>query len=428
MMFTSVPVLIDVNDGVVTPVARDVNNYDPGGLDFGQTYYWRVDEVNDTNTYKGVVWSFTVTSSPFATNPNPADGATGVATNADLSWTPGVGGTSHDVYFGISFNDVNDATDYSTLPGRGRQTATSYDPGTLVQGQKYYWRIDEYDGSVVHKGTVWSFTTVPAAAPAVTPPYLGDLIGYSDGLVTWEDMGRVASEWLTNNCKGSDLSGDCDVDFVDYSILAKDWLKVPPECHGTIYYVATGGSDSNPGTSALPWATIQKAAGVMKAGDTVIVRPGTYTGQVTVAKSGDSQGCGLGDMPITFLADAAGDVTLNANGSGNNGFYIVGKTYVVIDGFKITGGRDGIFFDGDGYSYHVIRNCKIYGNGRDGIRIYQADEVTVDKCLLYSNTGAGIKTVDDVGDLYVSKSGIYGNDKGLDLDGSSDVNNCIIYQ
>jgi len=43
---------------------QDVNTYDPDGLlDYGQTYYWRVDEVNDAEAdspWKGNVWSFTV--------------------------------------------------------------------------------------------------------------------------------------------------------------------------------------------------------------------------------------------------------------------------------------------------------------------------------------------------------------------------------
>ncbi len=37
-----------------------------------------------------------------ASNPNPADGATGVSRTADLNWTAGRGATSHDVYFGTS--------------------------------------------------------------------------------------------------------------------------------------------------------------------------------------------------------------------------------------------------------------------------------------------------------------------------------------
>ncbi|KPK36271.1 MAG: hypothetical protein AMJ65_16395 [Phycisphaerae bacterium SG8_4] len=58
----------DVNDGValVSP-SQDANSYDPGRLEFGQTYFWRVDEVNappDLTVFEGDVWSFTV--EPFA--------------------------------------------------------------------------------------------------------------------------------------------------------------------------------------------------------------------------------------------------------------------------------------------------------------------------------------------------------------------------
>ena len=37
----------------------DVNSYDPCGLDFATTYYWRIDEKNAFGTAKGDVWSFT---------------------------------------------------------------------------------------------------------------------------------------------------------------------------------------------------------------------------------------------------------------------------------------------------------------------------------------------------------------------------------
>jgi len=54
--------------GVVVSQNQDANNYDPPGLlDFGQTYYWRVDEINappDLTVFKGDVWQFTV--EPFA--------------------------------------------------------------------------------------------------------------------------------------------------------------------------------------------------------------------------------------------------------------------------------------------------------------------------------------------------------------------------
>jgi hypothetical protein len=52
----------DVNDADVgSPEYMgnfDVNSYDPGGLEEDTFYYWRIDEVNDPNLWKGDVWSF----------------------------------------------------------------------------------------------------------------------------------------------------------------------------------------------------------------------------------------------------------------------------------------------------------------------------------------------------------------------------------
>ncbi|NDB76719.1 MAG: DUF1565 domain-containing protein, partial [Verrucomicrobia bacterium] len=41
-------------------------------------------------------------------------------------------------------------------------------------------------------------------------------------------------------------------------------------------YVATTGNDTNPGTLAAPWRTIQRAASTVGPGTTVLVQPGTY--------------------------------------------------------------------------------------------------------------------------------------------------------
>jgi hypothetical protein len=54
----------DVNSATTVDRAATKNlgdeEYDPGAMELGQTYYWRIDEVNEPNTYKGRVWSFTV--------------------------------------------------------------------------------------------------------------------------------------------------------------------------------------------------------------------------------------------------------------------------------------------------------------------------------------------------------------------------------
>jgi hypothetical protein len=84
-------------------------------------YYWRIDEINAGGTTTGTVWSFTTIVAPpgAASSPSPADSATDVAVDADLSWSAGSGATSRDVYFG------------TTSPGsfQGNQTATTFDPG-----------------------------------------------------------------------------------------------------------------------------------------------------------------------------------------------------------------------------------------------------------------------------------------------------------
>jgi len=137
----------------------------PEGLVPGTTYYWRIDEVNnaDPNSpWKGDVWSFSVAPKT-AYDPDPADGAEFVGpNNVTLTWKPGLGAKLHTVYFGDSFDTVNDAA--GGLP----QAPTTYAPGTLKSEKVYYWRVDEFNGAATHKGNIWAFTT-PGAAGSPQP-------------------------------------------------------------------------------------------------------------------------------------------------------------------------------------------------------------------------------------------------------------------
>ena len=142
----------------------------PDGLVGGTTYYWRVDEVNDVHPdspWEGDVWSFLVRPET-AWGPTPTDGATLVIPDQDLSWEVGVGALFHTVYFGESFDEVNDATTDGFM-----LTETTYDPGTLEENKTYYWRVDEFAQTGTQKGEVWSFTTVHPV-PISDP----DLIGW----------------------------------------------------------------------------------------------------------------------------------------------------------------------------------------------------------------------------------------------------------
>jgi MYXO-CTERM domain-containing protein len=73
-------------------------------------------------------------------------------------------------------------------------------------------------------------------------------------------------------------------------LLAGLGLLVARDAFAAEYYVSPTGSDSNPGTEASPWGTVQKAANTAVAGDTVWFRGGTYspTAGITFSKSGTS--------------------------------------------------------------------------------------------------------------------------------------------
>jgi hypothetical protein len=128
----------------------------PDGLVPGTTYYWRIDEINDTepnSPWKGDVWSFSIPPKT-AYNPDPADGAEFVDPNAVFTWTGGFGAKLHTIYMGTNFDDVNNAA--GGLP----QALTTFTPrGPLDTEKTYYWRVDEFDAFETHKGDVWSFTT-----------------------------------------------------------------------------------------------------------------------------------------------------------------------------------------------------------------------------------------------------------------------------
>jgi hypothetical protein len=105
-----------------------------------------------------------------ATNPAPADKATNTPRDVALGWTAGGLAQKHDVYFGTTFADVNNATvakPLNVLASQG-QTDTAYQPANALQyGQTYYWRIDEVNAAAnptLFKGDVWSFTIEPYAA------------------------------------------------------------------------------------------------------------------------------------------------------------------------------------------------------------------------------------------------------------------------
>ncbi len=130
----------------------------------------------DSDGYNEGCWSgLVIAIIPTARNPEPADGAIHPDTWANLSWTPGAFASSHDVYFGENFDNVNAGAEAAF---QGNQSSTFFVvgfpgfpyPEGLVPGTTYYWRIDEVeaDGNTI-TGDVWSFAIPPKTAYAPDP-------------------------------------------------------------------------------------------------------------------------------------------------------------------------------------------------------------------------------------------------------------------
>ena len=97
----------------------------------------------------------------------------------------------------------------------------------------------------------------------------------------------------------------------------------------THHYVATTGSNNNPGTQAQPFATITYAATKCASGDTVHVAAGTYPNSVSTYTSG------IAGAHITYISDILWGAKIVGNS--DNVWYNQGN-YVEIVGFDITNG------------------------------------------------------------------------------------------
>ena len=134
--------------------------YDYYGLARGAVYQWQVIAIDKSGTQTaGPIWQFSTVEPEnnvpsFATITEPQDGSTEISVSQKLRWTATDedGDTLYyDVYFG---------TDPEPELVSASQPSQIYDPGTLLNATKYYWRVVVSDGRVANpRSDLWSFTT-----------------------------------------------------------------------------------------------------------------------------------------------------------------------------------------------------------------------------------------------------------------------------
>ncbi|MCP4610288.1 MAG: LamG domain-containing protein [Planctomycetes bacterium] len=210
----------------------------PDGLVPGTTYYWRIDEVNNSepnSPWKGDIWRFSVPPKT-AYFPDPVDGAESVAVDVELGWTLGFGAKLHTVYFGDIFEEVDNATD-----GQTQGTAT-YTPGTLKMAKTYYWRVDEFDIVETHKGDVWSFTT--EGAVEALDPTNGAVDVTQTPVLTWAPgLGASHEIYFGADAASLELRGSGNLGSESYEPSQLEW--------NTTYYWRV--DEANNANADSPW-------------------------------------------------------------------------------------------------------------------------------------------------------------------------------
>ena len=126
---------------------------------------------------------------------------------------------------------------------------------------------------------------------------LGYTVYYRDGLAVIDN--KIAANEILNNY---DVFEELKAELKAYEPVFDE------ENPGTVYHVAqtAEANDFGDGTEDVPFATIQKAADVARAGDTVIIHEGVYNEKVTGKHNGTAA------KPIIFKAADGENVTLSA--------------------------------------------------------------------------------------------------------------------
>jgi hypothetical protein len=170
-------------------------------------------------------------------------------------------------------------------------------------------------------------------------------------------------------------------------------------------YVVDGNSpktaDTNSGAADAPVKTIAKGLALAKAGDTVLVKPGTYSEAVDITKSGEP------NRPITLLADPNQPTVILG------GIAVSGASHIRVEGFKLT------WADGNGPSGKAHK---------DFLSVSKSSDVEIARCEAFDKTekddwlGVGV-VISDSNGVTVRDGRLHHVNLGVALAGAKD---CVV--
>jgi parallel beta-helix repeat protein len=125
-----------------------------------------------------------------------------------------------------------------------------------------------------------------------------------------------------------------------FTVLLTGGVLAPCVATAATYYVATTGSDANPGSQSQPFRTIDKGVRALHGGDTLYLRGGTYANQNIGQHGPTPVPNGISWSNATTIAAYPGEKVIIVDG----GISMVdGNSYIVFDGLHYDNG--GLYLD-----------------------------------------------------------------------------------
>lgn len=141
-------------------------------------------------------------------------------------------------------------------------------------------------------------------------------------------------------------------------------------------YVAPGGNNANPGTIGSPKLTLAGAITAASNGDTIILRAGTYAGDVNVNRDNLTIRSHTGEWAV---------VSTSHTNSGNSQCIWITGSSCTLQRLEIAGG----YFYAvkiEGTTNHIIEDCIVRSSGRDCIKLVpHSNNVTIRRCEIHSS-------------------------------------------
>jgi hypothetical protein len=303
--------------------------------------------------------------------------------------------------------------EYLWAPATGLNSSTVAQPtASVTQTTTYVLRVTDTLHATATDTVVVTIAALPLKVSAgadvsiqagASAPLLGSAVG-GVGPYTYQ---WTPSTGLSNATAAQPIASPTQT--TTYTLTAKDSQnRTATDAvtvnvgSGRVYYVAKGAAnadDTNPGTESAPWKTLTKAGTAAKAGDTVVVKAGTYNEALRV------QNLGSAGAMITFKASPACiqsadpyqapncDVTISGAGIDINR-----KSYIRVEGFEVTNHSDaGIWCQtrSEELVHHVeLVNNYIHDLHGYGIECRNAHDTLIENNYIrniHSSAGIGIR-------------------------------------